>query len=305
MVGTHALIEPDVAFAALALAVVDEQHRFGVRQRAALSERPGRRPAHTLHMTATPIPRTLALARYGDLDTTLLRELPAGRRPVRTQLAVGEARAGGGLRAAAGRAARRAPGLRRVPADRGRRDAAREGHGQGEPAAPPARSCAPPAASWCACAGRAARASSSCCCTAGCARARSRTRWAPSPRRRRRAGRDDRDRGRDRRVQRDRDADRERRALRDLAAAPAARPGRPRRARLALLPAGPLRAPSAPLACGRWPSTPTASAWPRSTCACAARASSSGRASPVSAATASRACPRTSSCSSWPGATAS
>ena len=90
VVGTHALIEPDVEFAELALAVVDEQHRFGVRQRAALSERPGRRPVHTLHMTATPIPRTLALARYGDLDTTLLRERPAGRPPVRTELAFGE-----------------------------------------------------------------------------------------------------------------------------------------------------------------------------------------------------------------------
>ncbi len=90
VVGTHALIEPDVEFADLALAVVDEQHRFGVRQRAALSERPGRRPVHTLHMTATPIPRTLALARYGDLDTTLLRERPAGRPPADTLLAFGE-----------------------------------------------------------------------------------------------------------------------------------------------------------------------------------------------------------------------
>ncbi|HTY96208.1 MAG TPA: ATP-dependent DNA helicase RecG [Solirubrobacteraceae bacterium] len=90
VVGTHALIEPDVRFAELAVAVVDEQHRFGVRQRTALSERPGRPPAHTLHMTATPIPRTLALARYGDLDTTLLRERPAGRPPVRTSLAFGE-----------------------------------------------------------------------------------------------------------------------------------------------------------------------------------------------------------------------
>ncbi len=90
VVGTHALIEPDVRFAELAVAVVDEQHRFGVRQRTALSERAGGRAAHTLHMTATPIPRTLALARYGDLDTTLLRERPAGRPPVRTSLAFGE-----------------------------------------------------------------------------------------------------------------------------------------------------------------------------------------------------------------------
>ncbi len=82
MIGTHALIEPDVRFASLAVAVVDEQHRFGVRQRAALEDKDPAHPPHTLHMTATPIPRTLALARYGDLDRTCLRELPSGRRPV-------------------------------------------------------------------------------------------------------------------------------------------------------------------------------------------------------------------------------
>ncbi|MDQ6835087.1 MAG: ATP-dependent DNA helicase RecG [Actinomycetota bacterium] len=85
IVGTHALIEPAVQFADLAVAVVDEQHRFGVRQRAALDAkaRPGLSP-HVLHMTATPIPRTLALAGYGDLDFTQLRELPRGRQPVQT-----------------------------------------------------------------------------------------------------------------------------------------------------------------------------------------------------------------------------
>jgi ATP-dependent DNA helicase RecG len=85
IVGTHALIEDAVRFARLAVAVVDEQHRFGVRQRAALDAkaRDGERP-HVLHMTATPIPRTLALSNYGDLDSTQLRELPAGRRPIKT-----------------------------------------------------------------------------------------------------------------------------------------------------------------------------------------------------------------------------
>ncbi len=87
IVGTHALIEPDVSFDALAVAVIDEQHRFGVRQRAALGERA---TPHTLHMTATPIPRTLALARYGDLDTSTLRELPRGRQPIETRLITGE-----------------------------------------------------------------------------------------------------------------------------------------------------------------------------------------------------------------------
>jgi ATP-dependent DNA helicase RecG len=85
IVGTHALIEDAVVFARLAVVVVDEQHRFGVRQRAALDAKAtaGERP-HVLHMTATPIPRTLALSNYGDLDSTQLRELPAGRRPIRT-----------------------------------------------------------------------------------------------------------------------------------------------------------------------------------------------------------------------------
>jgi ATP-dependent DNA helicase RecG len=90
VVGTHALIEPDVRFRALAVAVVDEQHRFGVRQRAALEERDPERPPHMLHMTATPIPRTLALATYGDLDASMLRELPSGRKPVETRLVAGE-----------------------------------------------------------------------------------------------------------------------------------------------------------------------------------------------------------------------
>ena len=78
-------------FASLAVAVIDEQHRFGVRQRAALGGGDAEHPPHTLHMTATPIPRTLALARYGDLDTSTLRELPRGRRPIETRLVAGEA----------------------------------------------------------------------------------------------------------------------------------------------------------------------------------------------------------------------
>jgi ATP-dependent DNA helicase RecG len=85
VVGTHALIEESVEFARLAVVVVDEQHRFGVRQRAALEARGGGGESpHSLHMTATPIPRTLALAGYGDLDFTVLRELPQGRQPIST-----------------------------------------------------------------------------------------------------------------------------------------------------------------------------------------------------------------------------
>jgi ATP-dependent DNA helicase RecG len=86
VVGTHALIEPDVRFRALAVAVVDEQHRFGVRQRAALEGPDPAHPPHMLHMTATPIPRTLALARHGDLDRTMLRELPRERKPIETSV---------------------------------------------------------------------------------------------------------------------------------------------------------------------------------------------------------------------------
>jgi ATP-dependent DNA helicase RecG len=87
ILGTHALIEPTVVFARLGLCVVDEQHRFGVAQRRALDEKgiEGMAP-HVLHMTATPIPRTLSLTAYGDLDTTALHELPAGRVPVETRL---------------------------------------------------------------------------------------------------------------------------------------------------------------------------------------------------------------------------
>ena len=91
LVGTHALIEGPVAFDRLAVAVVDEQHRFGVNQRRALDRKAadGLAP-HVLHMTATPIPRTLALTAYGDLDVTALRELPAGRKPIVTHVASSE-----------------------------------------------------------------------------------------------------------------------------------------------------------------------------------------------------------------------
>jgi ATP-dependent DNA helicase RecG len=93
ILGTHALIEPTVRFARLGLVVVDEQHRFGVGQRRALDEKgvEGMAP-HVLHMTATPIPRTLSLTAYGDLDTTELHELPAGRQPVSTHLVSEEQR---------------------------------------------------------------------------------------------------------------------------------------------------------------------------------------------------------------------
>ncbi len=82
VVGTHALIVDDVAFRELGLAIIDEQHRFGVAQRAKL--RAKSRAPHTLHMTATPIPRTLAQTKFADLDLSVLDELPPGRTPVET-----------------------------------------------------------------------------------------------------------------------------------------------------------------------------------------------------------------------------
>ena len=91
LVGTHAVIQEDVVFDNLGLAVVDEQHRFGVRQRAVL-RRKGRNP-HVLVMTATPIPRSLALTLYGDLDVSTIREMPTGRLPITTRLVPEEKRA--------------------------------------------------------------------------------------------------------------------------------------------------------------------------------------------------------------------
>ena len=241
VVGTHALIEPDVRFA---VAGGRGRRRAAPLRRApahgAAASARRRRPPHVLHMTATPIPRTLALARYGDLDQTRLRERPRGRQPVRTTLVCGERERARAYERAPRGAARRAPGLRRLPAGRG------GGAGAGRAAAA-GRGGA-----------RAARASSS------AARGRARDfrlvllhgQHAPA----REAGGDGgvrRRRGADVLVattvievgidvpERDGDADRERRALRHLAAAPAARPRRPRRAPLAVpaVPASARRSP--------------------------------------------------------------
>src|SRR5205814_7229768 len=83
VVGTQALVQEDVRFARLGLVVIDEQHKFGVNQRARV-KRLGVDP-HYLVMTATPIPRTMALTVFGDLDVTVMRQLPPGRRPVKTR----------------------------------------------------------------------------------------------------------------------------------------------------------------------------------------------------------------------------
>src|SRR5262249_22139344 len=95
VVGTHALFQEGIVFADLALVIVDEQHRFGVQQRMMLSEKAqgaGRHP-HQLIMTATPIPRTLAMTAYADLDISVIDELPPGRTPVQTVVLPEERRA--------------------------------------------------------------------------------------------------------------------------------------------------------------------------------------------------------------------
>ena len=90
IVGTHAILSEGVEFARLGLAVVDEQHRFGVRQRGLLAEKAAN--PHLLVMSATPIPRTLGLLMYGDLDISILDELPPGRKPVKTRCITGKKR---------------------------------------------------------------------------------------------------------------------------------------------------------------------------------------------------------------------
>ena len=104
MVGTHALFQEEVEFHDLALAVVDEQHRFGVHQRLALARKG--EAVDMLVMTATPIPRTLVLTYFGDLDVSELREKPAGRQPIDTRTLAARAARRGGRRQSAARSTR-------------------------------------------------------------------------------------------------------------------------------------------------------------------------------------------------------
>ena len=189
MIGTHALLEEKVQFADLGLVVVDEQHRFGVEQRDALRDKAGEGRPHVLVMTATPIPRTVAMTVFGDLEVSTLTELPAGRSPIATHVVPAAEkphyleRTWERVREEVGPGP---PGLRGLPADR-RRDA---GDGPDEAAAGPAddgrrrrrrrrRPGAPPSgrrsrsstsppswrrARWPGCGSR--------CCTAGCRRTR-------------------------------------------------------------------------------------------------------------------------------------
>ena len=109
VVGTHALVQESVTFADLSLAVVDEQHRFGLHQRTALKRKGGE--ADVLIMTATPIPRTLALTYYGDLDVVVLDELPEGRQPIATRAVRTAEHRAAALRPRARRGRGRTPGV--------------------------------------------------------------------------------------------------------------------------------------------------------------------------------------------------
>ena len=219
VIGTHAVISEAVEFARLGLAVVDEQHRFGVAQRAALQAKGGELEPHVLALTATPIPRTLALTFYGDLSISTLRHLPPGPAadPHRAARSIGVAE-GRGLHRRRGRRGTpelrgRAPRLRERGADGGQRRG-RAHSPAGGPAKASDRAGARPAA-------------------------RRRSRRDDAGLRRRgagRPGRHHRDRGGNRRAERQRDADRGCRALRPGAAAPAARPGGPRAASVLLHP---------------------------------------------------------------------
>ena len=199
VIGTHALLEQSVELADLGLVVVDEQHRFGVEQRAALTDKAGT-PPHVLVMTATPIPRTVAMTVFGDLETSVLSELPAGRAPIQTNVVPARRAARRGSPGCGSGCARRSPPATRrtscAPASAvtPRRRASRTSSTStrtarsSPPAAgsPPSRTCtpsSPPARS---------PASGSRCSTAGCRpttrtapcgpsrRARS-TSWCPPP----------------------------------------------------------------------------------------------------------------------------
>ena len=144
VVGTHALLQPDVEFRDLALVVIDEQHRFGVEQRLGLYAKG--RDADTLLMSATPIPRTLMMTAYGDLDVSRLTEKPPGRHPVDTRTVALERI--DDVVAAVGRAlARTGQGLLDLPDGRGERDR-RSRRRRGAPQGARRRS-SPAASAWC------------------------------------------------------------------------------------------------------------------------------------------------------------
>ena len=211
LVGTHALIQDDVVFKALALAVVDEQHRFGVRERLALTNKG--EAVDVLVLSATPIPRTLVLTYFGDMDVSELREKPAGRQPIDTRT-VPNSRLDEVIEAVGRALESRQAGLLDLPAGRGIRSRGHRTPDQRH------RTVREPAGAV----RRPRRAG---------ARPDEGHREGPRDgairrRRDRASGRDHRGRGRRRRARRHHHGDRERRTLWAGATAPAARPDRPR-----------------------------------------------------------------------------
>ena len=263
VVGTHALVEDPVAFRELGLAIIDEQHRFGVMQRAALRAK-GMHP-DILVMTATPIPRTLALTTYGDLDVSVMREMPPGRKPIKT-IAKPESRRD------------EIYDFMRQQLDLGRQayviyplveESAKVdlqgGDGDGRS----------PAAGRLPGLSRGAAARPDEAGRQGPRDARVRARRVPHP------GLDDRRRSRRRRAERVGDGRRARRAIRPVAAPSAARPRRPRRASVGTASCCTRRRSARTAASGsrRSPRRPTGSSSPSATSRCAGRETSSARAS--------------------------
>ena len=281
LIGTHALFQADVAFKDLAFAVIDEQHRFGVHQRLALQMKGGREGANLLVMTATPIPRTLLMTHYGDLEVSRLTEKPAGRKPIVTRMVPVDSIAR--LIERLARAAREGrAGLLGVPADRelrplgaGRRRGARGAPGAG-----------------------AGRRQGGAAARRHVQHGQGRDHGGVRRRAPQGAGGDDGDRGGRQRAQRQHHGDRARRALRPGAVAPAARPGGARHPRELLHAplqgaAGRDRAP-APGDDGAhrgrlsrsprrtWSCAAAARCWARASRACPSSASPRCRASPTS-----------------------
>ena len=226
-VGTHALFQEGVAMPQLGLAIVDEQHRFGVAQRLALRDK-GLAEAHQLMMSATPIPRTLAMTFYADLDVSVLDEMPPGRTPVTTRL-VSQKRRAEIIQLGRQGVPRRAAGVLGVPADRGIGKARAADGGRvarGADARVRRRSTLRDA-----CRGRTSTVGSA--ARPHEARREGGDDGRVRARRNPRARRDDRDRGRRRRAERVDHGDRARGAVRARAIASAARARRPRRRRKA------------------------------------------------------------------------
>ena len=147
LVGTHALIQDDVVFKALALAIVDEQHRFGVRERLALTNKG--EAVDVLVLSATPIPRTLVLTYFGDMDVSELREKPAGRQPIDTR-AVPNSRLDEVMDAVGRALEGRQAGLLDLPAGRGIRGRGHRASHQRRPSGSRAcRSASATASAWC------------------------------------------------------------------------------------------------------------------------------------------------------------